>query len=199
MRNVGFYKLLFSVSAATPLFLLVWDGWRGQLGANPVEFVLRTFGVLTLIFLLLTLAVTPARRLFHVNELIRIRRMLALWAFFFAVLHLLVYFYFDKESNFAAVVTDIGERPFVAVGMAAFALMVPLAITSTNRMVKRLGGRRWARLHRLTYLIAILGVIHFWMIVKSDVFYPAIFGMILVILLGARFLRKRKRTANGEA
>ncbi|HBR58817.1 MAG TPA: hypothetical protein DEA22_15315 [Blastocatellia bacterium] len=82
MRNVGFYKLLFSVSAATPLFLLVWDGWRGQLGANPVEFVLRTFGVLTLIFLLLTLAVTPARRLFHVNELIRIRRMLALWSFF---------------------------------------------------------------------------------------------------------------------
>lgn len=197
MRDVKFYKLIVSVVAITPLALMAWDGARGLLGANPIEFILRTTGVLTLVFLFLTLAVTPFRRIFDWNELVRVRRMLALYAFFFGTLHLSVYFVFDKGLNLRAAAGDIWKRPFIAIGILAYSLMVPLAITSTNAMVKRLGGKKWARLHRLTYPIAILGVIHFWMIVKSDIYYPVIFGMILAALLAARWVPRRKKAAAG--
>lgn len=193
MRDAKFYKILVSVAALTPLLMLAWDAARGLLGANPIEFILRTTGVLTLLFLFLALAITPARRLFHLNELIRIRRMTALWSFFFGCGHFFVYIFFDREMKVSGVAVDIWERPFVAVGMSAFILMLPLAITSTNSMVRRLGGKRWARLHKLTYLIGLLGVIHFWLIVKSDVFYPAIFAIILSILLAARIIRRRAK------
>ena len=118
--------------------------------------------------------------------------MLGLYAFFYGFLHLVTYSIFDKSLSLSAIVSDIWRRPFIAVGMLAFFLLTPLAITSTNGMIKRIGGKNWAKLHKLTYLIAILGVIHFWMIVKSDYTYPVLFGFILTILLGYRIFANPK-------
>jgi sulfoxide reductase heme-binding subunit YedZ len=188
MQDVSFNKFLVSLNALLPLGLLAYDSSRGGLGANPLEFFLRTTGVLALVFMMITLAITPLRKIFGWNALIKYRRMLGLYAFAYAVIHLITYSIFDKSLDIPAIVTDIGQRPFIAIGMIAFAMLVPLAITSTNGWVKRLGGKKWARLHKLTYLVAILGVIHFWMIVKSDVFYPAIFALVLVVLLGYRIV-----------
>lgn len=192
MNDSRFYKILIAVNALIPLGLLAYDGWRGQLGANPIEFFLRTAGVLTLVFLLFTLAVTPLRKLFGWNSLIKFRRMLGLFAFFYGTLHLVTYSVFDRSLSLDAIVGDVAQRPFIAIGMAAFLMLIPLATTSTNGWVKRLGGKKWARLHRLTYVAAILGVIHFWMIVKSDVFYPALFGVVLAGLLVYRLMPKQK-------
>ena len=146
--------------------------------------------MLTLVFLSLTVAVTPLRKIFGVNSLVKLRRMLGLFAFFYGALHLLTYVWFDRFFNLISVVQDVGKRPFILVGMTAFVLMVPLAITSTNKMVKRLGGKRWANLHRLVYLAAIAGVVHFWMLVKSDTRLPLTFGFILLFLLGYRLFAK---------
>jgi sulfoxide reductase heme-binding subunit YedZ len=143
---------------------------------------------MTLTFVLITLSITPLRKIFGWNSLIKVRRMLGLYAFFYGLIHLITYSIFDKSLNLPAIVSDIGQRPFIAVGMIAFTMLVPLAVTSTNGMVKRLGGKNWARLHKLTYLVGILGVVHFWMIVKSDVFYPALFGLALATLLGYRLV-----------
>jgi methionine sulfoxide reductase heme-binding subunit len=186
MNDVRFFKLMISVNALIPLAFLSYDGWKGQLGANPIETFLRTTGVLTLIFLLISLAVTPLRKIFKWNNLIKYRRMLGLYAFFYGLLHLSTYSIFDRSLSVPAIVGDVIQRPFIAVGMTAFFLLIPLAITSTNGWVKRLGGKNWARLHKLTYLVAILGVIHFWMIVKSDIFYPVTFGLILLLLFAYR-------------
>lgn len=183
MSDVKFHKVLISVNALIPLAFLAYDASRGALGANPIEFFLRTTGVLALVFLLITLAVTPLRKIFGWNLLIKFRRMLGLYAFFYALIHLITYSIFEKSLGLLEIVADVRRRPFIAVGMLAFLLLVPLAVTSTNGWVKRLGGKTWARLHKLSYLIAILGVVHFWMIVKSDVFYPAIFGIVLALLL----------------
>ncbi len=195
MSDVRFNKILLSVNALIPLGYLAFDAWRGQLGANPIEFFLRTTGVLTLVFLLVTLLVTPLRKAFGWNGLIKYRRMLGLYAFFYGVIHLVTYSIFDKSLDLAAIVGDIWQRPFIAVGMLAFTMLVPLAVTSTNGMVKRIGGKNWIRLHRLTYVAAGLGVIHFWMIVKSDIFYPVAFGIVLVVLLGYRLMPKQARPA----
>lgn len=192
MQDVKFHKALISVNALIPLAFLAFDAYRGALGANPIEFFLRTTGVLTLVFLLITLAITPLRKIFGWNALMKFRRMLGLYAFFYAVIHLITYSIFDKSLGLAAIVGDVWQRPFIAVGMAAFTMLVPLAVTSTNGMVKRLGGKNWARLHKLSYLIAVLGVIHFWMIVKSDIFYPALFGLLLIVLLGYRLIAGQK-------
>jgi sulfoxide reductase heme-binding subunit YedZ len=186
MDDVKFNKLLIFANSLVPLAILVWDSFGGNTGANPIEFFLRTTGVLTLVFLLITLSVTPLRKYFGWNVLIKFRRMLGLYAFFYGFLHLVTYSIFDKSFSFSAIASDVWQRPFIAVGMLAFFLIVPLAVTSTNGMIKRLGGKNWARLHKLTYLAAILGVIHFWMIVKSDIFYPLLFGIVLAGLLGYR-------------
>lgn len=186
MQDIKFNKILLFINALVPLTLLAWDAAKQNLGANPVEFFLRTTGVLTLVFLLITLAVTPLRRIFGWNQLIKFRRMLGLFAFFYGFLHLVTYSIFDKSGNILAIADDVWQRPFIAVGMSAFFLLIPLAVTSTNGMIKRLGGKNWARLHKLSYLIAILGVIHFWMIVKSDLTYPVLFGLVLAGLLGYR-------------
>ena len=202
MTETKFNKILIFTNALVPLALLVWDSIYRKLGANPVEFFLRTTGVLTLIFLLITLSVTPLRKYFGWNDLIKFRRMLGLFAFFYGFLHLITYSIFDKSLRVSAIVEDIWQRPFIAVGMFAFFLLIPLAVTSTNSMVKRLGGKNWARLHRLTYVAAILGVIHFWMIVKSDVFYPFLFGLILALSLGYRIsqiIRKKKVEARAKS
>jgi len=187
MNDVKFHKIVIFINCLVPLTLLVWDALFGKLGANPVEFFLRTTGVLTLIFLLITLAVTPLRKRFGWNSLIKFRRMLGLYAFFYGFLHLITYSIFDKSFSPSAIASDVWERPFIAVGMLAFFLLVPLAATSTNGMIKRLGGKNWARLHKATYFAAILGVVHFWMIVKSDIFYPLLFALVLAYLLGYRF------------
>jgi len=205
MQDVKFHKILISINALIPLAFLLYDAYRGSLGANPIEFFLRTTGVLTLTFLIITLAVTPLRKVFGWNSLIKFRRMLGLYAFFYAAIHLITYSIFDKSLDAAAIVGDVWQRPFIAIGMLAFAMLVPLAVTSTNAMVKRIGGKNWARLHKITYLASILGVIHFWMIVKSDIFYPAIFGLVLATLLGYRFLaglwrnRFKEKVRGGEA
>ena len=119
--------------------------------------------------------------------------MLGLYAFFYGVLHLITYSIFDKSLSLSAIVSDTFQRPFILVGMLAFTMMIPLAVTSTNAMIKRLGGKNWAKLHKLTYLVAIGGVLHFYLIVKSDIFYPAVFGLILAILLGYRFYLSNKQ------
>ncbi|HXG84612.1 MAG TPA: protein-methionine-sulfoxide reductase heme-binding subunit MsrQ [Pyrinomonadaceae bacterium] len=186
MNDVKFNKIVIFINSLVPLALLAWDAARGNLGANPVEFFLRTSGVLTLVFLLLSLAITPARKYTGWNELVKFRRMIGLYAFFYGFLHFIAYVGFDRSFSLSSTIGDIWQRPFIAVGMASFFLMIPLAVTSTNRMIKRLGGKNWQKLHRLSYLIAIGGVVHFYMIVKSDLTYPLLFGLILAGLLGYR-------------
>jgi sulfoxide reductase heme-binding subunit YedZ len=177
-----------------PLGLLAFDFYRGALGANPLEFFLRASGVLTLLFVVVTLSVTPLRKIFGWNGLIKYRRMLGLYAFFYGCVHLITYSIFDKSLEMQEIVRDVIQRPFIAVGMAALLLMVPLAATSTNGMIKRLGGKNWSKLHKLTYAVPVLGVIHFWMIVKSDVFYPALFAVAVALVLGYRlFSRSRAK------
>jgi len=186
MNDTKFHKIVIFINSLVPLAILTLDAFRGNLGANPIEFFLRTTGILTLIFLLISLSVTPLRKLFGWNSLIKFRRMLGLYAFFYCFLHLITYSVFDQSFSFSAIAGDIWQRPFIAVGMLAFFLLVPLAVTSTNKMIKRLGGKNWARLHKAAYAAAILGVIHFWMIVKSDIFYPLLFALVLAVLLGYR-------------
>ncbi len=185
-----FPKLVVFVNSLVPLVLLLWDLYHKRVGPNPLEFATRTTGMLTLIFLSLTVAITPLRKIFGINSLVKLRRMLGLFAFFYGALHLLTYIWFDRLFNLISVGQDVAQRPFILAGMIAFLLMVPLAITSTNKMVKRLGGKRWAQLHRLVYLSAIAGVIHFWMLVKSDTRLPLTFAFILLFLLGYRLLSK---------
>lgn len=190
MADVRFAKLVVFVNALVPLVLLLWDLYRKRVGPNPLDFATKTTGMLTLIFLSLTVAVTPLRKIFGINSLVKVRRMLGLFAFFYGTLHLLTYVWFDQLFNFVSVAQDVVKRPFILLGMTAFVLMIPLAITSTNKMVKRLGGKRWAMLHRIVYLSAIAGVIHFWMLVKSDTRLPFTFAFILLFLLGYRLFAK---------
>jgi methionine sulfoxide reductase heme-binding subunit len=190
MSELRFYKILLWANALLPLALLGWDARNSMLGVNPIEYFLRTTGVLTLVFLLVTLAVTPLRKVFGWNQLIKYRRILGLFAFFYGLIHLTTYLIFDRGGDISGTVQDVIQRPFIAFGMGAFLLMVPLAVTSTNSMIKKLGGKRWQKLHRLIYISGIAGVVHFWMIVKSDVFYPAIFAGALAVFLGFRLVAK---------
>ena len=184
--DIKFYKLLVFVNALVPLALVGWDWRRGQLGANPLDFVTRTTGTLTLVFLVLTLAVTPLRKLTGANWLVRLRRMLGLYAFFYGLLHLLCYVWFDKSFDFGAIAGDVARRRFILVGVLALTSMVPLAVTSTDRMIKRLGGKRWQKLHRLTYVAAAAGVFHYYLLVKVDTTKPLVFAGLCAALLGYR-------------
>jgi methionine sulfoxide reductase heme-binding subunit len=186
MRDIKFYKLLVFVNALVPLALLGWDWRGGRLGANPLDFVTRTTGTLTLVFLVLTLAVTPLRKWTGAQWLVRLRRMVGLYAFFYGSLHLLCYVWFDKGFDLGAIAQDVTRRWFILVGMLAFTSMVPLAATSTDKMIKRLGGKRWQKLHRLTYLSAAAGVFHYYLLVKSDVRKPVLFALLFAVLLGYR-------------
>lgn len=186
MTDVRFAKLVVFVNAAIPVLLLLWDLYRNQVGANPLEFVTRTTGMLTLVFLMISLAITPLRKITGLNWLVKFRRQIGLFAFFYGFLHLTTYIWFDRLFNIRSTISDIAQRPFIAVGMLAFVLMVPLAITSTDKMVRRLGGKRWARLHKTVYVAGIAGVVHFWMLVKSDTRLPLTFAFILLLLLGHR-------------
>jgi len=191
LNQIRFYKVVIFINSLVPLALLGWDWYQNKLGANPVEFLTRTTGMLTLVFLLISLAVTPLRKLTGLQWLIQFRRMLGLYAFFYGFLHLLTYIWFDRTFNLKGTIQDIYARPFIAVGMFSFFLLVPLAITSTKAWIKRLGGKRWARLHKLVYVAAIGGVVHFWMLVKSDTRLPIRFAFVLAILLGSRLVIKQ--------
>ena len=197
MKEIRFAQQVVFVNSMVPLVLLAWDAYYHRLGANPLEFITRTTGTLTLVFLLLTLAITPLRKLLGLPWMIKFRRMLGLFAFFYGFLHLITYVWFDKSFNVSEAAVDITKRPFIAVGMVSFFLMVPLAITSSKAMVKRLGGKRWNILHRAVYLAGIGGVIHYWMLVKADTRIPLGFGVVLLTLLVyrlvARYVYREKR------
>lgn len=182
LRNQKFW--VFGI-CLLPLLRLLVLGESGGLGANPIEFITRSTGTWTLVGLLLTLSVTPLRRLTGRADLIRYRRMLGLFAFFYAGLHFVTYLWLDQFFDPAAIARDIVKRPFITVGFAAFVLLVPLALTSTHAMMRRLG-RRWQQLHRLVYLIALLGVIHFLWLVKKDLTEPLIYAAVLALLLVVR-------------
>ena len=193
MKDVRFSKVLLFINSLVPISLLGWDAYHKRLGANPLEFVTRTTGMLTLIFLSLTLAVTPVRKISGWNFLGKFRRMLGLYAFFYGFLHFMTYVWFDRFFNIRSAVGDIAQRPFIAIGMASFFLMAPLAITSTNKMVKRLGGKRWSKLHKLIYVAGLGGVIHYYILVKSDTRLPITFAVVLAFSLGYRIYAANQR------
>jgi methionine sulfoxide reductase heme-binding subunit len=170
----------------SPLVVLAWQALTDNLGANPIDEITDQTGIWTLRFLLITLTVTPARRLTGWNRLIRFRRMLGLFAFFYGSLHFMTYLWLDQFFAIEEIIADVMERPFITVGFASFVLLIPLAITSTTAMIKRLGGKWWQRLHRLVYAIAIGGVVHYLWLVKADIQQPVIYGSILGGLLAYR-------------
>jgi methionine sulfoxide reductase heme-binding subunit len=169
-----------------PLGLLIWEAFHGGLGANPTEFIEHTTGDWILRFLAVTLAISPLRKILGLPELIRYRRMLGLFAFFYACLHLSAYLGFDQLFNLHDVWKDVMKRPYITVGFSGFVLLIPLAITSTAGWIRRLGGRRWLMLHRLIYVSAVAGVIHYYWQVKSDVHKPLEYAALIAILLGWR-------------
>lgn len=197
-NDIQFAKLLILVNGAVPLLLLIWDQAHHQLGANPQNFLILTTGMMTLVFLTLTLAVTPLRKVSGLNWVIQFRRMLGLYAFFYGCLHFLCFFSLDRGFSLSSTLTEMVKRKYLIIGSAALVLMIPLALTSTNAMIKRLGGKRWRALHRLAYVAAICGVVHFYMQVKADVRLPLAFAAVLAALLGYRlviFWRKRKASS----
>ena len=186
--DIRFAKLLVLVNCAVPATLLGWDAWHHKLGANPVNFAILTTGLMALIFLMLTLAVTPLRKITGLNWLISFRRMLGLYAFFYACAHFLIFFSLDRGFSVSSTLHEIIKRKYLWLGITGLLVMVPLAVTSTNAMIKRLGGKRWRTLHRLAYVAAVAGVIHYYMQVKADVRQPLVFAAVLAILLGYRLM-----------
>jgi sulfoxide reductase heme-binding subunit YedZ len=187
-----------------------WPALTGNLSPNPLSDITLKTGLWTLRFLCFTLAVTPLRRLTGWNDAIRFRRMFGLFAFFYGTLHFLTYAILDRFMSLETpdmasaaawralgvwIVDDVAMRPFITVGFTAFVLMLPLALTSTAGMIRRLGGRRWQMLHRLIYVSAIAGVVHFWWLVKSDIRRPAFYGLVVGILLCLRLIRLRMHAA----
>ena len=185
-------KVVLFALCLLPLVRLFYGALNQGLGANPIEFMQRFLGTWTFNFLLITLTVTPLRKLTGWHWLIRLRRMLGLYTFFYATMHLLNWLVLDNFFDWRAIIADILKRPYITVGFAAFALLVPLAATSSNAMVRRLGGRRWQNLHRSVYAVAILGVAHYWWLVKKDVTWPLIYGVMVALLLGVRALWREK-------
>jgi sulfoxide reductase heme-binding subunit YedZ len=176
---------VFAIALA-PFAWLVWRALHDDLGTNPIETLNRFTGDWSLRFLLLALAVTPLRRLAGWNVLLRFRRMLGLFAFFYVCLHFLSWIWIDQHFDWAEILIDIAKRPFITLGFACLLMLIPLAATSTHGMIRRLGARRWQRLHRLVYAAAVGGVIHYWWLVKSDIREPLLYATVLALLLGLR-------------
>jgi sulfoxide reductase heme-binding subunit YedZ len=193
-RTQGFKTALF-LMCLTPLARLGWLAVHGGLGANPIEFTIRSLGTWTLVLLLATLSVTPLRRLTGWNGLIKVRRMLGLFAFFYVCLHFLSYVGLDQFFDLGMILADIAKRPYVTIGFTCLVLLIPLAVTSTNAMQRRLGGRRWQRLHRLVYVIALGGVVHYLWLVKKDMGQPLLYAALLATLMLARVFVWRQRAA----
>ncbi len=190
------FKPIVFILCLLPLGLLAARAFEigGTLGANPVEKILHSLGLWGLRFLVITLAITPARQLFKANWLIQLRRMLGLFAFFYVLLHFLTWLILDQSFYWPGILVDIGKRPYITIGFIAFLLLIPLAATSTHAMMRRLG-RRWQKLHRLVYLIALLGVWHFYWLVKKDIREPLTYLAIVLPLLGWRVWKARQRAA----
>jgi sulfoxide reductase heme-binding subunit YedZ len=195
---ISWIKAAVFVACLLPLGHLVWQGFRNRLGANPVEYITHSTGWWTLAFILITLCVTPLRKMAGLPWLLRLRRTLGLFAFFYASLHFVTYIWLDQFFDWKDIVKDIGKRPFIMLGFSAFVLLIPLAMTSTNAMVKRLGAKRWQWLHRLIYVLSALGVAHFWWLVKKDTTEPFIFAVLLAALFIIRllYLLKQQRSAS---
>jgi methionine sulfoxide reductase heme-binding subunit len=174
------------VAALIPAGYLAWGAFNDALGANPIEYITRETGTWTLRFLVLTLAVTPLRRLTGWNWLVRFRRMIGLFAFFYGSLHFLTYIWLDQFFDLPGIVADVVKRPYITVGFTGFTLMLPLALTSTTGWIRRLGGKRWQALHRLVYVSAVCGVVHYLWLVKADITRPVRYGMVVAVLLLAR-------------
>lgn len=191
-------RILFGL-ALLPLLWLVWLGMHDRLTANPIEFITRATGDWTLYFLCFTLAITPLRRLTGQNGLLRLRRMLGLFTFFYASLHFLTFLWFDHFFDLTEMVRDVLKRPFIAMGFSAFVLLVPLAATSNDAMVRKLG-RRWMLLHRLIYLIAVLSILHFWWMRagKNNFAEPLIMGAVVAVLLALRLIGRRRDTSRAH-
>ncbi len=200
-KQLTIIKSLLFMLALLPFGRLVLFAFTDQLGANPIEFITRNTGDWTLYLLCITLVVTPLRRLSKWNWLIKLRRMIGLFAFFYATLHFTTFLWFDHFFDLAEMLKDVVKRPFITVGFAAFVLLIPLAITSTNGMVKRLGGKRWQWLHRLIYVIASLGILHYWWMKagKHDFEQPIIFGSIVAALLLVRIFWAWQKRSKAHA
>jgi len=183
MLRLRILKLVLFLAALVPLGRLAWKAFHEGLGANPIEVITHSTGDWTLILILTTLSITPLRRLTRQYWLIGIRRMIGLFAFFYAFLHFLTYIWLDKFFAFHEMLKDIAKRPFITVGFSAFVLLIPLALTSTAWSIRRLGGKNWQRLHRLIYATATLGVIHYLWLVKADKRKPLEYGLVLALLL----------------
>jgi sulfoxide reductase heme-binding subunit YedZ len=197
--DLRFAKFLVLVNAAVPAALLGWDAWHHKLGANPVNFALLTTGMSALVFLMLTLLVTPLRQITGLNWIIFSRRTLGLYAFFYASLHFLIFFCLDRSFSVSGALSEMLKRKYLFVGAAGLLAMAPLAATSTNAMIKRLGGKRWRALHRLAYVAAVAGVVHYYMQVKADVRRPIAFALVLAVLLGYRLVTCLRRPAKAKA
>jgi sulfoxide reductase heme-binding subunit YedZ len=198
-------RLIFwtvQLACAAPLFIFVGQAFTDGLTANPIQYVLRQLGVWALRLLVIGLAVTPAARLLRMPGLIRYRRPIGLWAFAYVCLHLTTYIGIDQLFDWGTIGKDILKRPYITIGMAAFALLIPLAVTSTNAMLRRLGPRRWRRLQQLIYLIVPMGVLHYYLLVKADHRPPLIYGALVLALLAYRFVSwrlDRRRAATRKA
>jgi sulfoxide reductase heme-binding subunit YedZ len=196
-------KPIVFTAALVPTVWLIWAALTGNLTANPIQELEHQTGLWVLRFLIITLAITPLRRLTGWNDLIRFRRMMGLFAFYYACLHLLCYVVLDQFFDLKTMVVDIAKRPYITVGMTAFLLLLPLALTSTAKMIRRLGGQRWRRLHQLIYVAAGCGVIHYWWLFKADISSPAKYAAIIGALLAFRLVyllvKSRARVRLGAA
>jgi len=192
-RTLGYLKALIFVVCLLPVARAAWIVLHGM-AVNPIEFITRSLGTWTLVMLMLTLSITPLRRLTGWNALLKFRRMLGLFAFFYVTLHFLTYIWLDKFFDLHAIVKDIAKRPFITVGFAAFVMLIPLAATSTDAMMRRLK-RNWGKLHKLVYVIGVAGVVHYWWLVKRDITQPALYAGVLAVLLGYRLWQSTGKQA----
>lgn len=198
-QRVRALKIALWLLALLPFVRLLYLGATEQFGANPLEFVTRSTGTWTLVMLCLTLTITPLRRLTGWNWLIKLRRMLGLFAFFYGLQHFLLWIGVDRGFDLAYMIKDVYKRPFITVGFTAFMLMIPLALTSTNGMVRRLGGKRWQALHKLVYAIAVLAILHYWWhkAGKNDFGEVSIYAAVVFVLLGMRVWWRVRKPATG--
>jgi methionine sulfoxide reductase heme-binding subunit len=187
MRSRWAKVLVFALCIA-PLAWMGWRAWKQDLTANPVEFLTHFTGDWAIRLIVATLAVTPLRKVLHLPDLIRFRRMIGVFAFFYGCLHFATYLWLDKDFELHEMIRDVAKRPFITAGFTAFVCMVPLALTSTAGWIRRLGGKRWQSLHRLVYLSAIAAVVHYYWLVKSDIRLPVLYGSLVGLLLAYRLL-----------
>jgi sulfoxide reductase heme-binding subunit YedZ len=183
MLKKRWVKVLAFIASLMPLFGLGWYAWSHNLTANPIEFITRYTGTWTIRFVVLTLAVTPLRKVLGLPDLIKFRRMIGLFAFFYGTLHFFTFIWLDKFFDLGEIWKDVLKRPFITAGFVAFVAMIPLAVTSTTGWIRRMGGKRWQLLHRLVYLTGIAGVVHYYWLVKSDIREPVFYGVLVGTLL----------------